>query len=629
MLLPTRIRALPIVIGLLVAGAPPGWAQGVTGAPGGSAPGGTALRLEAAPLEAQTAPDPNVRLGDAAPFEHDDNLQAVPTVLLHQFTTTNQVAPDSIVSLPYLATRDDTVRRLTLKEAVYLALRNNPNVRAASLDPIAATESVRMANGIFDPDLVAALGVAKSVVPVTSALDALNAVDLSTTTYQWNFGVNKLLAPSNGQLSLLFANARLNTNNFFESINPQYTPALTVSLAQPLLRNFGWLYATINVRLAESAQKQGQYNYAQQLDDFVQKVAGDYWAVVFGAENLEVAREALKFNNDLVRQNRIAVRVGTLAPIDLLEAEAAAATSQANVYSAEASLRDARAALRQDVMLNPAATFIPQDVEPAERPRPDEPVTDEEERALEDAFSYLPSLAAQRQAIRTSLLEVRYMENQLLPNVSFGAQYSSTSLAGQALCLPRVQFTAAAPSNCVVPPAFGGKGFRLLPFAGGYATALNQMFGFHYYSYTFALTVEMPLDNAPVETTLALYRVNYEQLRVQYRAAVKQAIINVKAALANLAAGVEAAKAAREATDYAREALREEQVRFKVGTATTHDLLQFENQLTTAEGNQVQAEVNLENAKIALRHDDGTLLRSFNVRFQVQNPVERPWYALF
>ena len=63
--------------------------------------------------------------------------------------------------------------------------------------------------------------------------------------------------------------------------------------------------------------------------------------------------------------------------------------------------------------------------------------------------------------------------------------------------------------------------------------------------------------------------------------------------------------------------------------ATTHDLLQFQEEEVSAEGNQVQAEVDLENAKLALRHADGTLLQAFNVNWEVQSPHEVPWYAAF
>ncbi len=63
--------------------------------------------------------------------------------------------------------------------------------------------------------------------------------------------------------------------------------------------------------------------------------------------------------------------------------------------------------------------------------------------------------------------------------------------------------------------------------------------------------------------------------------------------------------------------------------ATTHDLLQFQEQLISAQGNQVQAEVDLEDARLSLEHEQGTLLRAFQVDFQLQDPHRSPWYSKF
>ena len=66
---------------------------------------------------------------------------------------TEQVAPESIISQSFLGSRDDTVRGLSLKQAIYIGLSNNPNVKVAELDPLASEEAVEVANGAFDPAL--------------------------------------------------------------------------------------------------------------------------------------------------------------------------------------------------------------------------------------------------------------------------------------------------------------------------------------------------------------------------------------------------------------------------------------------------------------------------------------------
>ena len=109
---------------------------------------------------------------------------------------------------------------------------------------------------------------------------------------------------------------------------------MVMSLSQPLLQNFGWQFATINVRLAESAQRSSQWNYSSSVNDFVQRIGNDYWGVVAAEENLQVAQSALKFNADLVRVNGDNVRLGMMAAVNLSQALSAAATARANVSAA-------------------------------------------------------------------------------------------------------------------------------------------------------------------------------------------------------------------------------------------------------------------------------------------------------
>ena len=589
------------------------------------------IEMQSVPVGPQTAPQPSVPPSASNQFEHHDDLLNLPSIFAHQWSLTKEIAPETVVSQRYLRSESPNARGLTLKEAIYIAMRNNPSLKAAELDPIASMETVREANGSFDPNLTAQGDIQKNVVPVTSSLQTGGGGGYVQKFYDWNFGLNKVSSVTNGTWGVTFNNDRALSNSAYSGVNPDYTPSLALSLSQPLLQSFGWQFATINVRIAESGQKQAQWTYGQALQDFVQKIGGDYWNVVLAEENLEVARAALTFNLDLVRQNAISVKVGTLAPINLQEAQSAAATAEANVYTAEANLKNSRVQLRQDVMLNPYGTFIPEEIQPLTRPNPQERSVVDEERALELAVQYLPSLGNMREAIRDSLLQVKYSENQVLPQLNLGAQFGLTAAAGTTPCLKPFggpPGTAGA-GNCTPGPGWAVNSGGQLPFGGIYGDALNRLWGFSYYNYAAVLSFQMPLDNAIPRAALAQARVQYEQQRLQYRAALSQAVVSVQSSIANLYADYKRAAATASATYYARQALHDEEVMFRVGMATTHDLLQFQEEEVSAEGNQVQAEVDLENAKLALAHSDGTLLQMFNINWEVQSPHEVPWYASF
>lgn len=570
------------------------------------------IEMQSVPVGPQSPPQTSVPASAANQFEHHTDLLNLPTILTHQWSLTNEVPPDTVISERYLRSESPAARGLTLKEAIYLAIKNNPSLKAAELDPVASTETVRESNGSFDPYLTSQGDIEKTVVPVTSPFQTGGPLGYAQKFYDWNFAINKVSAVTNGTWGVTFDNDRVLSNSLYAAVNPAFSPTIALSLSQPLLQNFGWRFATINVQIAESGQKQAQWTYGQTLQDFVQRIGGDYWNVVLAEENLEVARAALTFNLDLVRQNAISVKVGTLAPIDLQEAQSAAATAEANVYTAEANLKNSRVQLRQDVMLNPYSTFIPEQIQPLTRPNPQERIVVDEQRALELAVEYSPSLGGMREAIRDALLQVKYSENQMLPQLNLGAQIGVTAAAGQTPCVKLLS------SSCT-----------RLPWSGSYDNALDRLWSFSFYDYAAVLSFQFPLDNAIPRAALAQARVQYEQQRVQYRAALSQMVVNVESAISNLYADQKRAAATASATYYARQALHDEEVMFRVGMATTHDLLQFQEEEVSAEGNQVQAEVDLENAKLALAHADGTILRDFNINWSVQNPHEVPWYAAF
>ncbi len=590
-----------------------------------------AAATQAAPVVGIAPPLVNVKASAADQFERNPIL-SLPGVFVRQNLPGFGVAPESLISEQYIHTLDRTARTIGLKEAIYIAIRNNPGLAVTQLDPIAATEAVRQANATFDPDLTAQLDTSKQVSPVSSTFQVRGSDAFTQKFYDWNFGVNKILATTNGTLGLTFDNNRTRTNSTFSSVNPSYSPSAQVSLVQPLLRNFGWDFARLNVHLAESAQLTAQWTYGSALNDFVQRIGNDYWAVVQAVENLQVANSALKFNSDLVRVNRISLQVGTLAPIDLQEAQSAASTAEANVYAAEAALKGARAQLRQDVLLNPNGTFIPEGIEPSDQPNTALEIRETEETALEKMVEYSPALGGLRESIRTALLQVKFAENQTLPQLNLGFQFGVTAIAGTAKCTS-LSSASGPPSpipggNCD-PVAGGGFAGNKLPFGGVYGDALNHMLDARFYNYATVLSMEMPLDNAAAKAALAQARVSYEQARLQYRAALSQAVAQIESAIANVRADVKRAQATKDATFYAEKSLHDENVRFKVGLATTHDLLQFQSELVTAQGNQVSANVDLENARIALWHAEGTLLGAFNIEFQPQDARQSPWYALF
>jgi outer membrane protein len=621
----TRIRVLPgaILLTILIAVPSRGQAQsGPINTPG-------QVQSQSGVLAGQNSPpDVNAPVSPHAGAQYESNpILSLPEMFVRQWNFHEVQLPHDQFS----TWEDDQSQTLTLKETIYLALRNNPGLGSVALDPVAATESVKAANAVFDPQLSSQTDVEKQATPVSSPFQNPGSVAYVSKLYDWNFGLSKVLSSTNGTLGVTFDNNRTITNTVFSPINPVYTPTMVMSLSQPLLQNFGWQFATINVRLAESAQRTAQWNYASSINDFVQRIGNDYWGIVQADENLKVQQSALGFDNDLVRVNHASFQVGMMQKVNLTEALSAAATAKANVQAAQAGLDIAETTLRQDVALNPRGALLAQVIEPAQQPdiRPSGNETDE--TAFENMLKDSPALAGMRESIRSALIQVKYAENQMLPQLNIGAQFGITAEAGNSKCTASISVPSYAncfnPSGPTVPP--GKDNAAELPFGGNYGSALNRMFNFAFYDYAAVMGFSMPLDNAAPQAGLAQARVSLDQTRLQYRQALYQAALQVKSALSNLRAYEEQVESTQQATVYAQESLHDVSAEFHVGTATTNQLLQYQSNLVAAQGNEVQADVGLENARLALWHAEGTLLDQFNINFEVRDPHQPPWFARF
>ncbi len=170
---------------------------------------------------------PACRRAPRTQFQHHDDFLNLPRIFAHQWSPAKEVAPDNVISERYLRSEDPNARGLTLKEAIYIAIQNNPSLKASQLDPVASMETVSESNGTFDPNLTAQGDIEKTVVPVTSSLqtgggDRIRAEILRLELrpqqgfrgHQWNLGRDlqqRSLAVEFGLLrrqSLLRADAR-------------------------------------------------------------------------------------------------------------------------------------------------------------------------------------------------------------------------------------------------------------------------------------------------------------------------------------------------------------------------------------------------------------------------------------
>ena len=546
------------------------------------------------------------------------------------------VAESAAVRVPTPITRDEAVERVTLKEAIGLALQNNPGIAAQRLEPTRQAEGILQAQAQYDPSLSGELDYSRAVTPNASVLGG-TLTSVVEDRYA-NLHLFKLLR-SGTQIMIDSLNDRFDSNSRFIQLRPQYKPQLNFSLVQPLLQSFGWDCSYLVVRVAERTADAAVYQYEANLANFLEQVIDAYWAVVGARENVEVDREAKQLADRTVDENQARVRVGLLPPVSVLEAQADAASRQSDLIAAENRLAVARQTLAQLVYYRPAGTFVPRTLEPSETAELEEVSVDLDE-TLAVALAARPEIQASARGVTVQQLNEKIAGNALLPVLNMVGSYGVNGLSGTNRAAvfgstTTFSLTPIAGARCVsLAP---NQGFLCTvpgltppsPFAGSASEAYDRMASNDFSAYSFGLRLQVPLSNALARSQYTASRIARSEAELNHRQLLSNVTLEVRQAVADLVSSRQRIDTTRVARELAEENLRNQQKRHEVGMATTKDLLDFQTRLTTARGAEVQAKIDYAIAVERWRRARGQLLGYYQVVVERPGRHAAPWFARF
>jgi len=505
-------------------------------------------------------------------------------------------------------------RPLSLDDCIALALANNTGMQIARLGPFGARAEIRRAQSIFDPAFTAAGSRDYSVRPAGSALQG--AVTSREDNFDYSVGVGKALT-TGGQVSLAWANNRLKTNSAFLSLRPQYTSDLILSLNQPLLRNFGRRFATLQVRIARTAERGARKEYESAMADLVKNVEIAYWAVLDTTETVKAQDQGVLAARELLRQNEGKFEVGTLPRTAVLEAQAEMARRDADLIQAQNVRQAATDTLRAIINAPSQDAALLVNAVPSDEPLI-EPLVVDLERSLDRALENRAELEAARLAVEQSAMQLKLAENQLLPKLDAVGSIGTNGLSGDKNASSLV--LGGADPNA--PPLRS-------PFSGPIADSWRMLYDGRYYGYTVGLTLEIPLGNAQGKADYALSRVNLERARLDLRRLQENVTFEITRAATDLESDLKSIAARRIARELAEENVRNQRARYDVGLATTKDLLDFQDQLTQARAAEIRALTQYRIHLAELRRVEGTLLANHKIEIEAESEEGTPWWARF
>ena len=161
---------------------------------------------------------------------------------------------------------------------------------------------------------------------------------LTQNTNTYNFGYTQGF--STGTLmSLTFDNSYYTSNNAFNLVNPTLTPQFRFQLRQHLLQGFGFDPNLRWIRIARNNREIADVVFRQQIMTTVSQVENIYWDLVTAYEAVKVNERQLLLANKTLSDDQEQVRIGTMAPITLVQAQSGVENAKQNLIMAQTNLQ--------------------------------------------------------------------------------------------------------------------------------------------------------------------------------------------------------------------------------------------------------------------------------------------------
>lgn len=477
--------------------------------------------------------------------------------------------------------------RLSLADAVLQALERNLDISVSRRNRDIRLTDILFEQAKFDPTFALGGSFNRSITPLNRPVFGLTSFTAPTSQIRsfdqnitaFNVGLTQnLLTGANYNLTMGPQRTFVAGPNFF-LFNAGYTNALTFTLTQPLLQNFGLDVNRTLIRIARNNAKVEGLTFLSQVLTVISTVEQNYWELVFTRENLNVAKAALRAAEELLASNRAKAKAGVMAAVDVLQAQAGVATRVEQVVVAEKAVHDQEDQVRR--LLNPAEQDLRQNVTIVPIDQLTQtlvPITLEEtlDVALEKRFEVLQAA----KNIETGTLNVKFAKNQLLPNLAFQGTIGLNGL---------------------------GKNPQRV---------LEDTFGGNFYNYTAGLTLSFPLGMRSAWSQYNRRQLEVENAKVALQSARQQVIITVREAVRRVKTDFKRIETARSARILAEKQLQAEQERLNVGLSFTRVVLEFMRDLAISRINELRAIVDFNKSLSNLALNTSTTLERYNIELR-------------
>jgi len=510
----------------------------------------------------------------------------------------------------------DQQQPLSLREALKLALENNKDIEVARENVKLAEFDLLGAHGAYDPRLSAQSYYERVKTPTASFLSGGANGAVTTSDYTGTFRFEGLAPKGGGTYRLDFSSIRSVSDNQFAALNPQYPTALTFTFAQPLRRGLRIDNSRRQIEIAKKNLSLTDTQFRQRAIETITAVQRAYWDLVFNLRNLQVQRDAVRDARTQLEHNKRLVEEGQLAPIDIVAAEAQVTSFEQTLFSALEEVSRAENALKSLIAQNAQAPLWSASVVPTDSVDLTPPVISLPE-AMKLALDNRPELQQSSLAREINQVDQRYYRDQTKAQIDLIGSYGVSGVAGTLTSTTSPFSTSTVQIinrvNQISPPNLTPlplpAALTLPPFLiGGYGQSLDDLFVNRFNNFRVGVSVNLPLRNRTAQAQLGHSLVEGQRIATQ-REQLEQTIqVDVRNALQvvrSSEAKLRAAAANRSANEQQYES---EKRKLDAGQSTVFLVLERQTALTTARGNELRAQTDLNKAIADLQRATGNAL---------------------
>jgi len=429
----------------------------------------------------------------------------------------------------------------------------------------------------------------------TSGLTALVA-----ETRGMNASISKQFLTGTG-ISLAYDNTRIFSNSPLNDLNPFNRGNMSLALNQRLLQGFGRAVNNRNIVVAKNNMKGADLTFKNQVISTVASVINLYWDLVSFNENVRVRKQALELAQKTYSDRKKEVDIGTLAPIEIVRAEAEVARNQQDLTLAETQVLQQETILKNQLSRNGVANPVIADVRIITTDKISVPET-ESVSPIQDlvdlALKSRPELEQTRINIENTKIGLSGARSALLPSLDVSASTGNRALAGSNNVITR----PGIPPRVVDPF-----------FVGGYGAALSQIFRRNFPDWNAGFQLNVPLRNRAAQADIANDTLRLRTQELQEQRQINGVRVDVQNALIALQQARAQYQAAVKNRVLQEQTLEAEQKKYALGSSTVFFVIQAQRDLALAQQSEVAAVTSYTRARNQLDVATGQLLTTYSV----------------